>query len=368
MKNFLKTLLVLTLATAFLLTGCETPNVSSETPSSPSDNILSDEQALEIVAALEKKASGFNSFIYQALEFGEYKLDELDTFEDYDFKYAEFHIENMLEYLDSEIFYELFPKEEFHFSSRQDIYDYIETFSITAEAADYAVELAFEDRNGKLYYNTQEISAVGMFTVENIAVVSKTKDTIVFSGNRSDNGETFTEFSMLKNSDGEWRLNWDFFRDSETQENNKRYQAEEERYVAAVVASEIDGFDSQSNVTLDDIFVIWQVFVFDGTNIDNYDEFYFSAGEEDYFYSEAVENFARKYFKKDMQQYSGFDPSRSAYRRTIYSIQKYKVNFTKIEEHGLQTHYYFEYTSPYITETKTGVFVMGNMTQSLRFD
>ncbi len=60
MKKFLKTLLALTLATAFLLTGCETPDVSSETSLYEQElAVICDSISFEEIQTVEQRADSF---------------------------------------------------------------------------------------------------------------------------------------------------------------------------------------------------------------------------------------------------------------------------------------------------------------------
>ncbi len=203
MKNFLKALLALTLAAAFLLTGC---NSSKKT-------ILSDEEALSIVNELAEKADDFRLYMYlMAEEFGADLLDGLETFSQDGFLYAEYHLENLLKHIDNELYYEKFDKETYDFASTQEVYDHIKTFALTADFT-YGVEMVFKDKDCKLFYNTQKMSPMFPAVPENFEIQQKTENEVLFSalGILPSGTEKNIAFSIVKNSDGQWRLAETFF-------------------------------------------------------------------------------------------------------------------------------------------------------------
>ena len=366
MKTFLKTLLVLILTTAFLLTGCATTDVSSKILSDTSvvssietpENLLPDEEALSIVNDLAEKADTFRHFMYvMAEEFGADLLDGLETFEAYDFLYAEYHLENLLKHLDNEMFYKKFDKDIYDFSSVQEIYDYIKTFALTTDY-NYGVGMVFMDRDGKLFYNTQEMSPIFFGVSKDFKVLNKTENEIFFSTTRLLNDPEPIEFSIVKNGDGEWRLNWSYFTDYESHQLQENRKKEIERVATAILSLEIGEFESYQDLSPDDIFRIWQAYIFDGTN-QEFDSLYFSKDGNDYFYPEQFEEFAKKHFRVDaeeLRQSEFFDETANAYRRLVYSGKSGKLEILNVVEHPAVNYYYFEFTAAFTNDTCSGVF------------
>lgn len=219
MKSLFKTFVLIALVTAFLLTGCDTTDASSETSSNISDvfsietyaNLLSDEEALSIANELAEKADDFRLYMYlMAEEFGADLLDGLETFSQDGFLYAEYHLENLLKHLDNKLYYEKFDKETYDFASTQEVYDHIKTFALTSDFT-YGVEMVFLDKDDKLFYNTQEMSPMFPGVPQDFTILEKTENQIFFSATLFYHEAEPVEFSIVKNSDGQWRLSKSFF-------------------------------------------------------------------------------------------------------------------------------------------------------------
>ena len=202
MKCLFKTFVLIALA--IVLAGCDITDTSKEA-------LLSDEEALSIANDLAEKADDFRLYMYlMAEEFGADLLDGLETFSQDGFLYAEYHLENLLKHLDNKLYYEKFDKETYDFTSTQEIYDHIKTFALTADFT-YGVELVFLDKDGTLFYNTQEMSPMFSGVPQDFKILKKTENEIFFSATHVYHEAKTIEFSIVKNSDGEWRLTESFF-------------------------------------------------------------------------------------------------------------------------------------------------------------
>ena len=207
MKTFLKTLLALTLATTFLLTGCDTPNALTE-------NILSDEEALITLEALLNKSSELYEYVMEVAEFGPYNIDGLELFEEGGIVYAEYVFSNFNGYQE-ETREKSWDEKAYGFSSIEEINNHITSIFLTEEDANYsdAITHIFKERNNKLFYNTAEESLAPRPTpdFETVKIVEKREDRIIFSGECHPYITAPTSFSMVKNSEGEWRLKKDVY-------------------------------------------------------------------------------------------------------------------------------------------------------------
>lgn len=207
MKTFLKTLLAITLVTAFMLTGCETPNALTE-------NVLSDEEALSTLEALLNKSSELYEYFMEMAEFGPYNIDALELFEEGGLVYAEYVFSNFSGYQE-ETRDKNWDEKTYGFSSIEEINNHITSIFLTEEDANYSDMIAhiFKERNNKLFYNTAEESPAPRPSpdFETVKIVEKSEEKITFSGECDPYVTSPTNFSMVKNSEGEWRLTKDVY-------------------------------------------------------------------------------------------------------------------------------------------------------------
>ncbi len=210
MENFLKTLLVLALVAAFLLTGCDTTDVSSLT----SENLLSDEEALRTLESLLNKKIDFASYIMEMAEFKPHNIDGLETFEEGGLVYAEYVFSDFKNYQE-ETYGKLWDENIYGFSSIDEINNLITSIFLTEEDANYsdAIDRIFKEKNGKLFYNIAEESPAPILApdFETVKIVEKREDKIIFSGECYPYVTVPTNFSMVKNSNGDWRLTNDIY-------------------------------------------------------------------------------------------------------------------------------------------------------------
>jgi len=207
MKTFLKTLIALILVTAFLLTGCGIPNNLNE-------STLSDEEALSTLEVLLNKSNELYGYFMEMAEFGSHNIENLETFEEGDLVYAEYVFSNFDSY-QKERHGKNWDEKRYGFSSIEEINDHITSIFLTEEDANYSDTIThiFKERNNKLFYNTAEESMAPRPTpdFETVKIVEKKEDKIIFSGKCDPYVTSPTNFSMVKNSKGEWRLTKDFY-------------------------------------------------------------------------------------------------------------------------------------------------------------
>lgn len=207
MKTFLKILLALTLITAFLLTGCDAPNALTE-------NILSDEEALSTLEVLLNKSSELYEYVIEVAEFGPYNIDGLELFEKDGLVYAEYVFSNFSGYQE-ETHEKSWDEKTYGFSSIEEINNHITSIFLTEEDANYSdvITHIFKEKNNKLFYNTAEESPAPRPTpdFETVKIIEKKEDRIIFSGECHPYITVPTSFSMVKNSEGEWRLTKDVY-------------------------------------------------------------------------------------------------------------------------------------------------------------
>ncbi|MGN0627372.1 MAG: hypothetical protein ACI4IT_05360 [Oscillospiraceae bacterium] len=220
MKKFICLFLVLVL----VLTACSVPAEIGE-PSTENkrsteqfqsrcetENILSDEEALETVSVLIEKYLRFSLYMMEMAEFGPYNIDDLETFEEDGVLYAEYIFTNFSEYESALAPGRNWDEEIFSFSSIEEINNEILSIFVTLEASRYSgvVNHIFKEHDQKLFYNTNEESMTfGYFwDYQNPEIAEKSETKISFSV-YSELLDKTGAFSIIKNSGGEWRLSED---------------------------------------------------------------------------------------------------------------------------------------------------------------
>ena len=207
MKNFLKALLAFTLVAAFLLTGCGIPNNLNE-------STLSDEEALSTLEVLLNKSNELYGYFMEMAEFGPHNIDGLETFEEDGLVYAQYVFSNFKNYQE-ETHGKSWDENTFGFSSIEEINKHITSIFLTEEDANYSnmIHRIFKERNGMLFYNIAEESPAPRPApdFETVKIVEKSESKIIFSGECRPYVTTPTNFSMVKNSKGEWRLTNDVY-------------------------------------------------------------------------------------------------------------------------------------------------------------
>lgn len=175
--------------------------------------IIPDEKALETFNVLSQKFVDFNSFLMNMAEYGPYNIDYSKTFMKDNCMYAEYNFDNFYCF-QNENYGTSWEKEIYSFSSINEIEKYILSFFVSLDDSNYSqiISHLFVEENGKLFYNTNEESAMLSFSIdlETVSIIDKTETKIILHGNRKLTGEIVT-FTMVKNENGEWRLTKDIY-------------------------------------------------------------------------------------------------------------------------------------------------------------